>query len=159
VVENLLYTVRPVIKKVVIKEIIKMIGLCAVFFAGVIVFLSSLKIPSSAIIYLLTSLMLVVMAGLQVFITYGKTKPIIYKYYADRIEVVGAPKLQTFYFSQIEDATITQNIFDKITNTASLKLSKKGSLENISNSPEIATYTQRLIDASKRTTNYPQQNA
>ncbi len=138
------YSVKPSITSIILPQFFKLIALCAVFYGGVWInfFLLDKKIPSWAnitVIFLLLALL-----GGQLFITKKRAGKYHYDFFTNRIEFYGK-KLQSILYSDIQQIIVKRSIFDIITGTGSVVLSKDFKISNISNYEEVKNYVQKLV--------------
>ena len=139
------YTLKPSINRMVVPWIFKLLGLSALFYAGIyfnVKYAFGAEIP--AYINLLIFVFLIVLIVAQAFIYHVKFGKYKYLFFTNRIEYQ-AKKPKTFLFSDFTAAELKRGIFDKMFNTGSLKLSKDFIIGPVSNAAQIKNYLEQLV--------------
>ena len=138
------YTLHLTIKRMLFPRILLLVVLAPIFYFGI--WLNSrllgIEIPGFIAVFLILFLIILVIA--QAILHYIAFQKFQYSFYTNRIEFEGK-KPRTFLFSDFEQATLKQNILDKIFNTGSIQLSKTFSIGPISNLTQVKTYVEQLV--------------
>lgn len=150
------YSVKPSVRRIVIPQILKLAGLCALFYLGVWANLWLLGYEMPSWIGIVVISVLVLLAVVQVLITNKKAQDWRYSFYSNRIEYEG-DRIVSVLFSEVEDVKVKRNVFDLFAGTATIVLSKKFKLKSIPNYKPVADYAYKLTQAFKaQQTAYPQ---
>lgn len=139
------YTLRPNTNRMVVPWIFKLLGLSAMFYAGIyfnVKFIFNSGIPAAINVLIFATLLVLIVIQLIIYnLRFGKFQ---YLFYTNRVEFQGK-KTETFFFNDFTNVELKQNIFDKMFNTGSLKLSKQFEIGPISSVTQIKSYFERLI--------------
>jgi hypothetical protein len=148
------YTLRPNTNRMVVPWVLKLLGLAILFYAGIylnirfvakylrISFLSNAEIP--AYVNLLIFAFLIVLVVTQVIlyrVKFGKFK---YSFYTNRVEFEGK-KTETFMFTEFQQAELKQNLFDRMFDTGSIRLSRSFSIGPVSGVSQVKAYLEQLV--------------
>lgn len=142
------YSVKPSVKRIVIPQIFRLIGLCALFYFGVWANLLLLGYEMPSFVGIIMASVLVVLSIIQVLITHKKAQDWQYSFYQNRVEYAG-DKIMSVLFSEVGGVKIKRNIFDLFANTATISLNKRFKLKDISNYKQTADYIYKLVQAFK----------
>lgn len=142
------YSVKPSVRRIVIPQILRLVGLCTLFYFGVWVNLWLLSYEMPSWLGIVVVAVLVLLAVVQVLITHKKAQDWRYSFYSNRIEYEG-DKISSVVFSEVEDVKIKRNVFDLFAGTATIILSKKFKLRNIPDYKPVADYTYKLTQSFK----------
>jgi hypothetical protein len=145
--EKPLYVLPQVKKRIIIPKTIVLILLGVVFYLGILLNVSLLKINSTQesytkIISIIIVLSIVVL-GVYINIHNSNKKYIFYK---DRL-VKGKKSIS---YNEIKNITPKISLLDKIFKTYHIELNKKFSLSNITQEVPLQNYLQQLIDYTKK---------
>lgn len=140
------YTLKPNVNCMVVPWIFKLLGLSALFYAGIYFNVKyALKTAIPPLVNMLIFAFLIVLIVTQVIlyhVRFGKYK---YLFFTNRIEY-DAKKPVTFMFSDFQQAELKQGLFDRMFGTGELKLSKKFIIGPISNVAQIKNYLEQLVN-------------
>ncbi|MFC1723299.1 hypothetical protein ACFL0V_04115 [Nanoarchaeota archaeon] len=138
------YTLHHTIKRMVVPRVITLLILSPLFYVGIFVNakLLNFEIPSFVAVFII--LVLVVMVVVQSVLNYVRFQKYRYLFYTNRIDYEGK-KPATFLFANFQQVELKQNIFDKMFNTGSIKLSKEFSIGPIANVQQIKAYMEQLV--------------
>lgn len=139
------YTLRPNTNRMVVPWIFKLLGLSAIFYAGIYVnvkLIFNTSIPASINVLIFACLLVLIIIQLIMYnVRFGKYQ---YLFFTNRVEFQGK-KTDIFLFNAFSTVELKQNFFDKLFNTGSLKLSKDFEIGPISSVTQIKSYFERLI--------------
>lgn len=150
------YSVSPSVRRIVIPQILKLTGLCALFYFGIWVNLWLLAYDMPSLLGIIVIAALVILSVVQVLITHKKAQDWKYSFYSNRIDYEG-DRISSMVFSDVEEVKVKRNVFDVFANTATIVLNKRFKLKSISNYKQVADYIYKLTQAYKaQQRTYPQ---
>ena len=139
------YTLRPNTNRMVVPWILKLLALAILFYGGIyfnVRYALGSQIPPIINLFIFAFLMVLIATQVIIYhIKFGKFK---YSFYANRIEFEGK-KVETFMFSDFRAAELKQNVFDRMFDTGSLKLSKSFSVGPVSGITQVKNYLEQLV--------------
>ncbi|MBI4738783.1 hypothetical protein HY772_04420 [Candidatus Woesearchaeota archaeon] len=139
------YALRPNTNRLVVPWIFKLLGLSAIFYAGIYINVKLLfhaGIPAAINVLIFACLLVLIVIQLIMYnVRFGKYQ---YLFYTNRVEFQGK-KTDIFMFNEFTEVDLKQNLFDKMFNTGSLKLSKEFEIGPISSVTQIKSYFERLV--------------
>ena len=141
--EQATYVLAENKKRAIIPKIILLIILGIVFYLGILINVSLLKMSADqeTTVKLTALIIVIILIILGIFLTIRKAKQ-TYQFYRNNIK---KGKKQILY-REIIDTTIKQNIIDKIFKTYSIPLSKKFQIKHIPQEVQIGNYLQQMIN-------------
>jgi hypothetical protein len=139
------YTLRPNTSRMVMPWIFKLLGLAVLFYGGIyfnVKYALKMSIPPLINVVIMVFIIILVVTQLILYkVKYGHYK---YEFYTNRVDFEGKDH-KTFLYGNFEQATLKQNIFDKVFNTGLIKLDKKFVIGPISNVTQIKNYLEQLV--------------
>jgi hypothetical protein len=129
----------------VVPWILKLLALAILFYGGIyfnVKYALGSQIPP--IINLFIFAFLIVLIATQVIIYHIKFGKFKYSFYTNRVEFEGK-KVETFMFSDFQAAELKQNMFDRMFDTGSLKLTKSFSIGPVSGITQVKSYLEQLV--------------
>jgi len=138
------YSVKPNVGRIVFPQFFRLIFLCAVFYGGVWVnfFLLGRALPLWITAGLIAVLIILMIA--QLLITKSRANRYHYDFFSNRIEFYG-DKLKSILFSEVQQVKLSRNIFDNLSGTGTIILSKNFKISAVKNYSEIQNYLNQLI--------------
>jgi hypothetical protein len=136
-------------KKVLIPKTIGLILLGTIFYFGILLNISLLKLATSteSIIKLISLIIMLTAVSLGILLNLKKSKQ-NYFFYQDKIVF----KKQQIFLNEITDIKTKQSLLDKLFKTYYLTINQKFKIKNISQKINLQQYLQKIINYSK--TNY-----
>jgi hypothetical protein len=129
----------------VVPWILKLLALAVLFYGGIFFNVKyALRSQIPPIINLFIFAFLIVLVATQVIIYHVKFGKFKYSFYTNRIEFEGK-KVETFMFSDFQQAELEQNMFDRMFDTGSLKLAKSFSIGPVSGIAQVKNYLEQLV--------------
>jgi len=145
------YTLKPNVNCMVVPWIFKLLGLSALFYAGIYFNVKyALKTEIPPLVNMLIFAFLIVLILTQVILYHVKFGKYKYLFFTNRIEYE-AKKPATFVFSDFQQAELKQGLFDRMFGTGELKLSKDFMIGPISNVAQIKSYLEQLVNYYRST--------
>ncbi len=144
--ERTLYSSIQKKKRVIIPKIFTLISLSIIFYIGVLLVISLLKLEASqeTTFKISTLIFLILIVFLGIFLSHKHSKK-RYIFYKDRIFF----NKKEIRYVDINKVINKQNIWDKMFKTYSLKLSKNFSIRHISKEIELESYTKEMVRYAK----------
>ncbi len=133
-------------KRILIPKIISFLFLGVIFYLGILLNISLLKLTVSteSIVKLISLITLIVIIILGILFNLKKSKQ-KYFFYQDKIVF----KKQQILLTGITDIKTKQNLLDKLFKTYSLIINQKFKIKNIPQQINLQQYLQKMINYSK----------
>lgn len=144
------YSLKPSISSILLGQIVKLVVLCALFYGGIYM---NFKIIEKEVPLWITGLVVIILLALiilQIILTKTKATKHHYDFFSNRIEFFGK-KVKSILYQNIAEVKLKRSIFDTISGTGSLILSKDFKITNITNYTEVQNYLNQLIQNYRNT--------
>lgn|SRR3989338_7550580 len=138
------YTINPSAKAISLAQFFQVLLLCLFFYAGIFVNLSILNVKVPFWANILIALFLFFLLLAQTMITVSRAKKYHYDFYEGRIEFYGK-KLESVLYQEIETVKVSRNIFDLLSGTGTIILSRKFRIRYVGNYREIQEYINNIV--------------
>jgi len=142
------YSVKPSVAGILLPQFFKLAALCACFYGGVWInfFILGKEIP-----FWIALLVVSVLAALfvaQLLITKSRAGKYHYDFFSNRVEFYGS-RMASILYSDVEGVKISRSVFDRISGTGTIVLSKNFKISTISNYQEIQNYLNQIVQSFK----------
>lgn len=139
------YTLKPDSNRMVVPWILKLLGLCALFYVGIWINVKLLlKMTIPGIVNILIVIILIALVVVQIILYHVRFNKFKYVFFTNRVEYEGV-KPQTFLFSDYQSSELKQNFLDKFFGTGTIVLQPGMSIGPIANAKQIYSYFQQLL--------------
>ncbi len=138
------YSVKPSVSSFLLPQFFKLIGLCAAFYGGIWI---NFYLLGSQLPLWITILVIIALAGLltaQLFITKKRANKWHYDFFSNRVEFYGN-KLKSILYSNVQYVKVKRSLFERLTGTGTIALSKGFKISHVRNYEEIKNYLNQLI--------------
>lgn len=142
-----LYVLKPDKTRILVPNTIKLAILCIVFYLGVLLNVSLLKISIPNYINILIIVVLLLLIVIESILSLVKLSRIQYRFFPNRMQVIG-PRPQYIDFSHVVSVTSKQNFFDKLFGTGTIILGTYR-MKSITNLAPNLDYIQKLVQSSR----------
>jgi len=143
------YAIKQSMKRVLVPSLFRLAILSSVFYVAILININLavkyriMTFEINTLGYLGIALSLVFLMILEILIIYKKTDKMIYKFYTNRIEYGEKPVV--VYYTQILSPEIRQDrFFDRVFNTASIRLADNAKIDKIETFNQVFMYIQQL---------------
>lgn len=117
--ENPQYSIGTDVRRLLLVQFLKVIGLCILFYIGIVINLKLFNIEISSTLNILIIAIVLGLLIAQLAITYAKSLKPQYFFYADRIEFAGKnPKV--IYFRDVSNVSSKRDLLDKLIGTGTI---------------------------------------
>jgi len=146
--ENAFYVLQQYAKKAYLSKMILILILGVVFFFGIWLNLNLLRVGDStkSVILSLVAIFMLLLALIQTFLTYKKTKKNPYYFYNNRIVF----RTKQVFFGNIQNVYLERSFFDKIFGTGTIVLHPYMKMKNVTNSENMMNYVKQLVQRAKQ---------
>ena len=142
------YVIRPNVTRVLIPQIIITSVLAVIFYLGILLNVTLLRIFIPGTINMLIISVLALLVVMQVLLSYLQASKTHYSIYKNRIQIEG-PKQQYIMFSTIQSMKASKNIFDNMLNTGTLVIEPKIKITAIPNFDQNYQYLNQMIQFAR----------
>lgn len=143
--ENPQYTARTDIRRLLIAQFLKVVGLCVLFYTGIVINLKLLDIEVSSLLNILIVVIVIGLLAAQLVLTYSNSLKRQYLFYTDRIEYAGK-KPKTIYFKDVTDISSKRDFLDKVIGTGTIVLEPGFKISSIDKADQTMYYAEKLVE-------------
>lgn len=140
-----LYRLRPLISRLLLPQLFKMIFLAIILFFAVFLNIKIMGIVLDIMIIVYVGIFIFTIVMINLFLIYTNKKTIEYDFYPNRIVL---PKGELILFHELQSVRTQKNKLDKIFDTETIILKDK-KLDGIQNGQKIKEYIEALIKHQK----------